>query len=135
MKVSSWILPVLLLVMSAAGIGSARIFAAPSYEVTFERPAAQVDRREVETATFVIRGLKCVDTARTAGGQLAGAPGVLRFVAYASRNEARVTFDSRVTSAGAIRESIEGPVFDEAASEILFHQFEVVSINGRKPNE
>jgi hypothetical protein len=55
---------------------------------------------------------------------------VLRCVAYASRNEARVTYNAAITGPQALRAAIEGPVVDEASGQIRFHQFEVVSLDG-----
>jgi hypothetical protein len=125
-RISRWVVPVLVVLSAALGIGGARLFAAPSFSRDF--PAASP--RRPETVRLVVRGLKCVDTARRVAGQLDGAPGVLRCVAYASRNEAQVTYDAAVTDPQAIRAAIEGPVFDATDGQILFHQFEVVSING-----
>lgn len=129
MKVSGWMVPLLVLAAAGAGIGGARLFAAPSYAVDFAAASPAV---RPETARLVIRGLRCVDTARTVAGQLEEVPGVLRFVAYASRNEAQVTFDAAVLDPTALTEAIEGPVFEEQTGRILFHQYEVVSIDGNK---
>jgi len=126
MRVSPWVVPVLVVLAAVLGIGGARFLAAPSF--TRDYPAAGDAR--IETVRFVIRGLKCVDTAKQVAGQFADEPGVLRCVAYASRNEAQVTYDAAVTSPQALRAAIEGPVVDEASGQIRFHQFEVRSIDG-----
>jgi hypothetical protein len=126
MKVSAWIVPVLVTLAAVLGIGGARFLAAPS----FTRDYAAVGGARVETVRFIVRGLKCVDTARQVAGQFADEPGVLRYVAYASRHEAQVTYDAAVTSPQALRAAIEGPVVDEASGQIWFHQFEVRSMNG-----
>jgi len=125
MKVSAWIVPFLIALAAGGGIGGARIFAAPSFSRDFG-PAEAGGRPE--SVRMVVRGLKCVDTARTLAGQFEGVPGVIRYVAYASRNEARVTYDGAVTGPQALEEAVEGPVFVPGTGEILFHQFEVVSI-------
>ena len=126
MRVSPWLVPAVVILAALLGIGGARFLAAPSFTREY---AAAADARVV-TARFVVRGLKCVDTARQVAGQLADEPGVLRCVAYASRNEAQVTYDAAVTDPRALRAAIEGPVVDEATGEIRFHQFQVVSVNG-----
>jgi hypothetical protein len=126
MRVSLWVVPVLVILAAVLGIGGARFLAAPS----FTRDYASAVGARVETVSFVVRGLKCVDTARQVAGQFADEPGVLRCVAYASRNEARVTYDAAVTGPQALRAAIEGPVVDEASGQIRFHQFEVRSIDG-----
>jgi hypothetical protein len=129
MRVSRWIVPLLVAAAAAAGVGGARLFAAPSYTQEF---ASVTPPSRIETARFVVRGLRCVDTARTVARQLEATPGVLRYVAYASRNEAQVTFDAAVVGPTALIEAIEGPVFDQRTGEIFFHQYEVVSIDGNK---
>ena len=126
MRVSPWIVPVLVILAAALGIGGARYLAAPS----FTRDYAAAGGARVATARFVVRGLVCVDTARQLAGQLADEPGVLRCVAYAARNEAQVTYDAAVTDPRALRAAIEGPVVDEASGQIRFHVFEVRSIDG-----
>ena len=128
MRTPRWIVPLLVLIAAAAGIGGARLFAAPSYTIDFG-PSEAIARPE--TVRMTVRGLKCVDTARTVAGQLEGVPGVLRYVAYASRNEAQVTYDPARIAPEAIAEAIEGPVFVPGTGEILFHQYEVLSIRGR----
>jgi hypothetical protein len=125
-RVSPWIVPALLILAAALGLGGARHLAAPS----FTRDYAAAGGARVETVRFVVGGLKCVDTARQLAEQFADEPGVLRCVAYASRNEAQVTYDAAVTDPQALRAAIEGPLVDEASGQILFHQFEVVSLDG-----
>jgi copper chaperone CopZ len=128
MRVPGWLVPVLVLLATLAGIGGARFLAAPSYTRDF---AAAVTGRP-ETVRLVVRGLRCVDTARRLGGQLEEVPGVLRYVAYASRNEAHVTFDGAATGPAALREAIEAPVVDPESGDIEFGVFAVVSVDGRR---
>jgi hypothetical protein len=128
MRASPWVVPVLVILAAVLGVGGARFLAAPS----FTRDYAAARGGRVETVRFVVRGLKCVDTAEQVAGQFADVPGVLRYVAYASRNEAQVTYDAAVTDPQALRAAIEGPVVDEASGQILFHQFQVVSLDGAK---
>ena len=125
MRVSPWVVPVLVVLAAVLGMGGARFLAAPSFTRDYAAGGARV-----ETVRFVVRGLKCVDTARQVAGQFADVPGVLRYVAYASRHEAQVTYDAAVTDPQALRAAIEGPVVDEASGRILFHQFEVRSMDG-----
>ena len=128
MRVSPWVVPVLVILATVLGIGGARLLAAPS----FTQDYAAAGGARVETVRFVVQGLQCVDTARQLAGQFADEPGVLRYVAYASRHEARVSYDAAVTGPQALRAAIEGPVVDEASGQIRFHQFEVRSMDGAK---
>jgi hypothetical protein len=127
MKASPWAVPALVILAAVGGIGGARLFAAPSVTRDFSASAGRP-----ETVRFVVEGLKCVDTAERLASQLEGRPGVMRFVAYASRNEARISYDAAVTGPEALRVAMEGPVFIRDTGEILFNQYKVVSIDGRK---
>jgi copper chaperone CopZ len=118
--------PLLVLLTASLGIRGASLFAAPSFAKDF----AAVSGRPVQTVRFTIRGLRCVDTAQRVAGQLEDVPGVLRYVARAARSEAQVTYDPIVTDPQALRAAIEGPIIDAASGRILFHQFEVVSMEG-----
>ena len=128
MRVSRWLVPLLVALAAAAGIWGARLFAAPSYAQEYAAASAH----RPETVQFIVRGLKCVDTARTVARQLEETPGVLRFVAYASRNEAQVTYDASLTDPQILKDAIEGPIFSDLSGEILFNQYEVLSIDGNK---
>jgi hypothetical protein len=127
MRISGWAVPLLVALAALLGIGGARRLATPSYSRDF----AAISPGRTETVRLVVRGLRCTDTARMLGEQLAAEPGILRYVAYASRNEAQVTYDGAVTGPPAIRAAIEAPAVDAASGEITFHAFEVVSIDGR----
>lgn len=126
MKLTPWVVPLLVVLAAAGGIVGARYLAAPS----FARDYAPAAGARVATARFVVRGLKCVGTAQRLAGQFADEPGVLRCEAFASRHEARVTYDAAVTGPEALRAAIEGPSVDEASGEVRFHQFEVLSLDG-----
>ena len=72
-----------------------------------------------------------MDTALRAASTLEESPGVLRFVAYASRNRVEVTYDPGQIGVTELRETLEGPVFDEESGEFLFGSFEVIEIDGK----
>lgn len=127
MKAPRWIVPVLVVLAAAGGIWGSRIFSAPSFVRDFSSPAGRP-----QTVRLTIQGLKCVDTAARLAGQLEEEPGVIRYAAYASRNEAQITYDGGLTNPEALRETIEGPVIVKETGEILFNQYEVLSIDGRK---
>lgn len=123
-KVSPWIVPALVVVATVLGLTGARLFAMPSFTRTFgtggEAPTE---------VTFVVEGLRCVDTARRVAAQLEGVPGVVDFTAYASRRRARIVYDARQVDPAALQRAIEGPVYDAATGEFRFHQFRVVAID------
>ena len=126
MRMPKWVVPTLVILCAVLGIGGARLLTVPS--VVREFPAAPV--AHPRTTVLVVSGVKCVDTAERAANQLKDLPGVLRFAAYASRNRVEVTFDPARVGVQAIREAIEGPVYDEGTQETQFHVFQVLEVDG-----
>jgi hypothetical protein len=131
-RVSPWIVPVLVLAAIGFGIGGARLFQAPSYSIDYVATGIRAGAERPTLSRFTVRGLRCVDTARTLSRQLEGVPGVLRCVCFASRNEARVEYDAARTDPQAIREAFEAPTFDSVRVEFLYNQYDVLDIDGRK---
>jgi hypothetical protein len=129
MRAPRWIVPALAVACAAAGVGGARLFVAPSVTREFAAAAPGAATRK---AKFVVNGIRCVDTAERAAGQLAGLPGVVRFTAYAARARADVVYDPAVTGPAAIREAFEAPVHDAATGEYLFGLYTVAEVDGVK---
>jgi copper chaperone CopZ len=124
-KVTPWLVPALVILFAALGVGGARFLSVPSVVQEFSPappggPAVTV---------FTIRGMKCVDTAKAAAAQLNGLPGVVRFTAYASRHLAEIAYDPAVVSVEGIRQAIEGPVHDPDTGEYLFGVYTVIQID------
>jgi len=130
MKVPRLIVPILILLMTASGLCAARLFAIPSVTLDFP-PGEMTGRNSTRTAVFLVNGVKCVDTALMAGSTVKDLSGVIRYVAYASRNRVEITFDSTRIDVKALREAIEGPVYQEEAGKFLFHLFRVEEIDGQ----
>jgi copper chaperone CopZ len=129
MKAPAWIIPLLVVACTAAGVGGSRLLVAPSLVHTFAQAGPTADAR---TAQMVVEGVKCVDTAERAAAQLKDVDGVLKCVAYASRARLDVTYDPARTSAAAIREALEAPVLIPATGEYLFGLYQVVELDGEK---
>ncbi len=129
-KVSPWWIPTAVLVLALFGIGSASLVAVPSYTRDFQPAAAA--RRGQRTTVLLVEGLRCVDTAERAAVQLEGAPGIIRFEAFASRNRAEVTYATR-TDPAAIIQAIESPVYNEETGEVAFGVYRVVEVDGIPP--
>ncbi len=129
MKVPRLIVPILILLMVASGLYAARLFVIPSVVLEFPGEPAR-GRDSTRTAKFLVGGVRCADTALLAGSTLNGLPGVIRYVAYASRNRVEIVFDPSLTNVEKLREAIEGPVYDEGTGRFLFHLFTVEEIDG-----
>jgi hypothetical protein len=130
MKVPQWLILVLIIVLAAAGVGSARLLAIPSLTLDFSPPEGETAGKP-KIAVFLVEGVKCVDTALQAASTLEEVPGVTRFVAYASRNRVEITYDAGRLSVPALREALEGPVWVEETGEYLFQMFRVIEVDGR----
>jgi len=126
-KIPKAAVPALVVLFALLGLGSARFFAVP----TLTRDFAAGGRNPNRTATFLVEGVKCRDTAEKAFEHLVGLKGLGSAEAYASRNEIRVTYDPGVTGPQAIREALEGPEFDAATGEIWFGRFRVIEMDGK----
>ena len=130
MRVRWWVVPLLVFIAAAAGIGAGRLAIVPS----FERDYVVSSDGSVSKATAImtVRGVKCVDTAETASGQFEGVAGVSHFVAYASRGRVEVTYDPARVRPSELVECIQSPVVDPDSGEISFGVFEVLELDGKK---
>ena len=120
--VPTWVLPLLLVMASTAGVLGARAFALPSTTRTY------ADGEGTASVRLVVRGVSCVDTADRAAVQLQELEGVVSLVAYASRSELLIEYRDDLTGVERIREALEAPVYDPATGTYLFHQFEVTEV-------
>ena len=124
------IIPILLAGAIMVGVTAGSIIAIPSYSQEYH--SGSIAEENLRTTTFEIEGVRCVDTARRAAGQLEGMPGVVRFTAYASHRRVEIVYDEDQTDIDAIRKAIEGPMYDEASGKFYFHVFKVVQIDGQE---
>jgi hypothetical protein len=122
------IVPLLIVLVTLGGLGAAKLFAIPSLEIEF---FGDDELGSVRVVTFLVDGVKCVDTASQAASTLEELAGVRRFVAYASRNRVDVSYDPALVSVDELREALEGPVFDDESGTFLFGAFAVVEIDGK----
>jgi ferredoxin len=120
--VPTWVVPLLLVALTAGGVAGARAFSLPSYARTYD------DGDATATVRMVVDGVRCVDTAETAAEQLDGVQGVSSLVAHASRNELVIEYRAEQIDVDAIREAIEAPVYEPATGSYLFHQFRVTEV-------
>jgi len=131
MRVSPWIVPVMILVLTILGLLGAKLLVFPSVEVTFPGGDAPLAGRS-QTSVFLVDGVKCVDTIMPVIQSLQDLPGIIRGVGYASTSRIEVTFDSGRTDCEAIRKCMDGPVFDEENGIFLFGIYRVLEIDGER---
>lgn len=129
MRAPGWIVPLLVVACAAGGVAASRLLVAPSLTEVYAAPPAGAATR---TSEFVVEGVKCVDTAARAAGQLRDVAGVYELTAFAPRARLRVTYDPATTSPAALREAFESAVHDTATGEYLFGLFTVVEIDGQE---
>lgn len=124
MRVPTWVVPFLVVLLASAGVGISQFFAIPTVELDLASGAPLPHRSEVLSLT--VRGVRCADTARSAATNLEGLDGVFSYVAYASRGRVDITIDPGVINRESIIEAIEGPVFDADSGEFRFAVFDVL---------
>ncbi len=124
---SAWSVPAVLLALVVAGVAAGSAIAIPSFTREFGAHA-----RQLESVTFTVDGIRCVDTARRAASQLDGVEGVARFTAYASRGRATISYDPSRTDAEALRRAIEGPMYEESTGEYIFNAYTVLDVDGQR---
>jgi len=129
MKVTTWSVPLIIIVMIVLSVTTSRLFAIPSLTIDFIKPE-QTTGLSTRVTTLIVEGVKCVDTARAASNAVAFKKGVVRFTAFASYNRVEITYEPTLISPADIKAAFEGPIFDPETGEFLFNQFKVRSIDG-----
>ena len=68
MRAPAWIIPALVVACSAAGVGGSKLVVAPSLVREYAAGATQATTpTDARTSQFVVKGVKCVDTAERRG--------------------------------------------------------------------
>lgn len=122
-KTPGWVVAMILVIATAGGLATAEQISFASYQRVYG-----VGEGEEKTITFIVDGVRCVDTAMLAAGQLEGVAGVLSLTAHASDRRLQISYDAKGTNPQKIRASLEGPVFDKRSNVFLFNVFRVVRI-------
>ncbi|MBN2385260.1 hypothetical protein JXQ70_20485 [bacterium] len=129
MKIPNWSVPLIIVLMIALSVSAAKWFAIPSLTIDVINPA-KLETMTTQVAEFIVSGVSCVDTARTASLAVISREGILRFVAYASHNRLEITYDPSLWTPAKIKDALEGPIYDQTTGNILFNQFSVLEMNG-----
>ncbi len=131
MRLPGWIVPLLIVLATVAGLSASQLFSIPSLTVDYPVPA-EASVKATQVTKLIVHGIKCVTTAKGAANTLRSLPGIIKLEAYGSYNRVEIVFDPDQTSISDIQEAIEGPIFDEKTQHILFNQFKVVEIDSEK---
>lgn len=122
------LIPVLIIIVTVTSLYGASVFAIPSVVVDY--PGARDSSSGItRTTVLIVDGARCVDTSKLAASSLNEVQGVIHCEAFASHNRMEITFDPEKTSVEAIKEAIEGPIYDSETGTYLFNQFHVVRID------
>jgi ferredoxin len=121
------VVPLAILVLTLAGLYGGRIYAIPSYSKDYQADPSPTQLKEVR---LKVKGVRCVDTAKMAATVFDGMDGIIRYTAYASRNDVVVVYDAALTDVATIVKLIQGPVYLPAAEEFVFHIYDVLEIDG-----
>lgn len=122
-----WSVPAILGVLLLAGLAGGHLYALPSYAVDYPWKQQAETEKEVK---FTVKGVRCVDTAKLASTVFEGMDGVIRFTAYASRNQVIVVYDPARISVPYLVTLLEGPVYMASVDEYVFSVYEVLEIDG-----
>lgn len=127
MKVPTFLIPVLIVALTAGGLGAAHFIKIPTAVMSFQEIGAYVNAHK---ATFIVEGVSCKDRAMAALGTLSGFDGIYKVTAYASYNRIDVLYDPQKTGVSEIGKRFEGPVYIEETGEYIFNMFKVIKIDG-----
>ena len=119
--------PAILLILTLAGLAGGNFIVVPSFATDYNEEHVPGETRNV---TFIVDGVRCVDTAEIASTVFDGFDGILSFTAYGSRNEVVLEYDPEVIEVDMLKKIMEGPVYDEESDQFVFHVFKVLEIDG-----
>ncbi len=129
MKVPTVLIPILIIALTAGGLGATRFVKIPTVSKSF----SEIDTGEAtRKATFIIDGVSCKDRATAALGTLVDSEGIYKATAYASFNRIEILFNPKQIELSEIQKRFEGPVYFEETGEYVFNVFKVISIDGLK---
>ena len=120
--------PALVVLLVAGGLWGGSIYAIPSFSQEYAKADSAGELRSVR---LLVKGVKCVDTAKLAATVFEGMGGIVRFIAYASRNEVVIDYDASLTTIEAIVKTMNGPVYIKSSGEFVFHIYKVLQIDGK----
>jgi len=103
MKVTRYLLPVLVLVSLFGGYALRYAFTKPTTQTTFATQGTQ-------TATFVVQGLKCKGTANFFTSLYKGKEGIASIETIATEHLATFTYDPAVITEEDIQAIMEAPI-------------------------
>lgn len=129
MKVPAVIIPILIMILAAAGLGASYLIRIPTAVMTFQENNAGTKTRHV---TFLLRGVSCRDLALTAIGNLSGTGGIYQATAYASHNRIDVMYNPEQITPQVIGGLFENPVYIKETGEYVFNMFKVIQIDDKQ---
>jgi len=102
----AWIIPVVIVALSFAGLLGAKQITLPTLTYMFDKEF----RGETATAKLTVDGVRCYGTANALREHIASLPGLVSMVAYGGRHRVDLQYDPRRLMPEQITESIERPV-------------------------
>jgi hypothetical protein len=101
-----WIIPVVIVALSVAGVLGAKKISLPTLTFIFDKEF----NGETATANLTVDGVRCYGTANALREHLAGLPGLVSMIAYGGRHRVVLEFDPRRLGPGEIAKAIERPI-------------------------
>ncbi|MBD3331689.1 hypothetical protein GF356_02470 [candidate division GN15 bacterium] len=119
MRVSRFIIPVLVVVALLVGYSLRLAFTQPTTNISYARTGDTIEN--AQQATFIVEGVKCKGTASFFSSLYEDTPGVIAIETFASEHKAVFTYDPDVIGIEQIKSIMEAPIdFDDGTSEQVF---------------
>jgi hypothetical protein len=101
-----WIIPVVIVALSFAGLVGAKQISLPTLTYMFDKEFGG----KTATAKLTVDGVRCYGTANALREHIAGLPGLVSMVAYGGRHRVDLQYDPQRLAPGQITDAIERPV-------------------------
>jgi len=101
-----WIIPVVIVALSFAGVLGAKKISLPTLTYIFDKEF----EGKAATANLTIDGVRCYGTANALREHISKTPGLVSMVAYGGRHRVVLEYDPGKLDAERIRSAIERPV-------------------------
>ena len=119
MRVSRFVIPVLVIIALFGGYSLRLAFTQPTTNISYASEGASV--ANAQQATFIVEGVKCKGTASFFSSLYEDTPGIITIETFAADHKAVFTYDPQLITIDSIKSVMEAPIdFDDGTSEQIF---------------
>ena len=109
MRLPKIIIPILVLVAMAIGIGTRALFSVPTTDLLLADP----EGKSISHITYTVQGVKCAGTANFFARRYRGVPGVIQVTTYADEHKAIIAYEPARITPDSLRRVFEAPVIGQ----------------------